>query len=158
MLCKLCVACACTLVVAVSCHSHNLHALSAQAGTVCSSPKCCDRTAVRPVVRAACGCAFHVDAPCRPADGQCPTCPPRYAAIVRELCESRNALVQRLVAEQCGDEVPDVVADDDVEDDDDEDDVLAAGDEAEEAFAPAEPAEVAPEQFAQLLAAALRKW
>jgi hypothetical protein len=77
---------------------------------------------------------------------------------VLELCESRNALVERLVAELCGVDVPDDVADDDDGADDDEDDVLRADDDAEAALAPAPAAEIEPEQFARLLTTALSKW
>lgn len=112
---------------------------------------------VGPVVRAACGCAFHNTALCRPAADQCPTCPLRYDSIVRALCESRNALVERLVRELCGDDAPDDGGDDLDEEDDDEDDVVCVEEDAEAPRADP-PVEITPALFALQLTAALSKW
>ena len=130
----------------------------AQAGTVCSSPHCRDRTVAAPVVRAGCGYAFHDSDTCRPAHGQCPTCPARYDAIVAQLCESRNELVDRLSKELAGEDVSADAALDDECDDDDEHDLLHVGDDTDDPSSALPLAEITIEQFQRDLAAALRKW
>jgi hypothetical protein len=142
-------------------HAFVLHAVlphCAQAGTVCSAPNCPDSTVVRPVVRAGCGCALHDTRACRPTDDQCPTCAPRYDAIVKQLCDGRNELVERLAKELAGENVSDDAADDDECEDEDEDDVLHVGDDADEPFLDIAPEEITSDLFQQQLQAALAKW
>jgi hypothetical protein len=77
---------------------------------------------------------------------------------LKQLGDSRNALIERLVAELCGDELPENPADERGEDQDDDDDAIHVADEAEETEDVEEPAQVSLQQFGAELSAALAKW